>query len=47
MSRLNSENKAAEIEIDLLGRAIDKEMNSKICSKSRTMKDVMGIAKKE
>jgi hypothetical protein len=38
-----SDNETAEVEIDLqlsmqenLGRAIDKEMNSKICSKSRT-----------
>jgi hypothetical protein len=30
-----------------LARAIDKEMNSKICSKLRTTKDVMGILKKE
>jgi hypothetical protein len=30
-----------------LARVIDKEMNSKICSKSRTVKDVMGIVKKE
>jgi hypothetical protein len=30
-----------------LPRAIDKEMNSKICSKSRTTKDVMDIVKKE
>jgi hypothetical protein len=51
---LESENETAEEEIDLqlsmqkkLVRAIDKEMNSKICSKSRTTKDVMGIVKKE
>jgi hypothetical protein len=30
-----------------LARAIDKEINSKISSKSRTTKDVMGIVKKE
>jgi hypothetical protein len=47
---LESDNETAEVEIDLqlsmqekLARAIDKEMNSKICSKSRTTKDVMGI----
>jgi hypothetical protein len=43
---LESDNETAEVEIDLqlsmLARAIDKEMNSKICSKSRTTKDVMG-----
>jgi hypothetical protein len=51
---LESDNKTAEVEIDLqlsmqekLARAIDKEMNSKICSKSRTTKDVMGIVEKE
>jgi hypothetical protein len=52
---LESENETAEVEIDLqlsmqekLARAIDidKEMNSKICSKSRTATDVMGIVKK-
>jgi hypothetical protein len=44
----------AEVDIDLqllmqekLARAIDKEMNSKISSKSRTTIDVMGIVKKE
>jgi hypothetical protein len=30
-----------------LGRAIEKEMNSKISSKSQTTNDVMGIVKKE
>jgi hypothetical protein len=54
--KLESDNETAEVEIDLqlsmqekLARAIDKEMNSKICSKSRTAKDVMGmgIVKKE
>jgi hypothetical protein len=51
---LESDNETAEVEIDLqlsmqekLGRAIDKEMNSKICSKSRTTRDVLGIVKKE
>jgi hypothetical protein len=51
---LESDNESAEVEIDLqlsmqemLARAIDKEMNSKIYSKSRTTKDVMGIVKKE
>jgi hypothetical protein len=51
---LESDNETAEVEIDLqlsmqekLTRAIDKEINSKICSKSRTTKDVMGIVKKE
>jgi methionyl-tRNA synthetase len=51
---LESDNETAEVEIDLqlsmqekLARAIDREMNSKICSKSRTMKDVMGIVKKK
>jgi hypothetical protein len=41
-----SENETAEVEIDLqrsmqekLARGIDKEMNSKISSKSRTTKD--------
>jgi hypothetical protein len=49
---LESDNETAEVEIDLqlsmqekLGRASDKEMNSKICSKSRTTKDAMGIVK--
>jgi hypothetical protein len=50
-----SDNETAEVEIDLqlskqenLARAIDKEMNSKISSKSRTTKDVRckGIVKK-
>jgi hypothetical protein len=51
---LESDNETAEVQIDMqlsmqekLVRAIDKEMNSKICSKSRTTKDVMGIVKKE
>jgi hypothetical protein len=51
---LESDNETAEVEIDLqlsmqekLSRAIDKAMHSKICSKSRTTKDVMGIVKKE
>jgi hypothetical protein len=50
---LESDNETAEVGIDLqlsmqekLARAIDKEMNFKICSKSRTTKDVMGIVKK-
>jgi hypothetical protein len=30
-----------------LARAIDKEMNSKLSSKSRTTKDVTSIVKKE
>jgi uncharacterized membrane protein YheB (UPF0754 family) len=49
-----SDNETAELEIDLqlsmqekLARAIDKEMNSKISSKSRTTKDVTNIVKKE
>jgi hypothetical protein len=49
-----SSNETAEIEIDLelsvqekLARAIDKEMNSKISSKSRTTKNVTSIVKKE
>jgi hypothetical protein len=49
-----SDNETTEMEIDLqlsmqekLARAIDKEMNSKICSKSRTTEDVMGIVKKQ
>jgi hypothetical protein len=48
-----SDNETAEVEIDLqvsiqekLARAIDKEMNSKIISKSRTTKDVTSIVKK-
>jgi hypothetical protein len=47
-----SDNETAEEEIDLqlsmqekLARAIDKEINFKICSKSRTT--IMGIVKKE
>jgi hypothetical protein len=47
---MKSDNETTEVEIDLqlsmqekLARAIDKEMNSKICSKSRTTKDVMSI----
>jgi hypothetical protein len=51
---LKSDNETAELDIDLqlnmqekLARAIDKEMNFKICSKSRTVKDVMSIVKKE
>jgi hypothetical protein len=51
---LESDNETAEVENDLqlsmqekLTRAIDKEMSSKICSKSRTTKDVMDIVKKE
>jgi hypothetical protein len=51
---LESDNETAEVENDLqlsmqekLIRAIDKEMNSKICSKSRTTNDVMDIVKKE
>jgi hypothetical protein len=57
MSRLNlneSENETAEVEIDLqlsmqekLARAIDKEINSIISSKSRTTKDVTSIVEKE
>jgi hypothetical protein len=50
ISMVTGLSKTAEVEIDLqlsmqekLVRAIDKEMNSKICSKSRTTKDVMGI----
>jgi hypothetical protein len=53
VSRLIWNLTTAEVEIDLqlfmqekLARAIDKEMNSKICSKSRTAKDVLGIVKK-
>jgi hypothetical protein len=48
------DNKTAEVKIDLqlsmqemLARAIKKEMNSKISSKSRTTKDVPIIVKKE
>jgi hypothetical protein len=51
---LESDNETAKVEIDLklsmqekLARAIDKEMNSKIYSKSRRAKDVMGILKNE
>jgi hypothetical protein len=49
-----SDKETTEVEIDLklsmqekLARAIDKEMNSKISSKSRTTKDVTSIVKKE
>jgi hypothetical protein len=49
-----SDNETAEEEIDLqlsmqekLARVIEKEMNSKISSNSRTTKDVMDIVKKE
>jgi hypothetical protein len=49
-----SDNETAEVEIDLqlsmkekLAIPIDKEINSKINSKSRTPKDVMGIVIKE
>jgi hypothetical protein len=49
---LESDNKTAEVENDLqlsmqkkLTRAIDKEMNSKICSKSRMTKDVTYVKK--
>jgi hypothetical protein len=49
-----SDNETAEVEIHLqlsmqekLGRAIDKEMISKISSKSRKTKDVTSILKKE
>jgi hypothetical protein len=47
---IESDNETAEIELYLqekLARAIDKKINSKISSKSRTTKDVMGIVKKE
>jgi hypothetical protein len=51
---IESDNETAELELYLqlsmqekLARAIDKEINSKISSKSRTTKDVMGIVKKE
>jgi hypothetical protein len=51
---IESDNETAEVELYLqlsmqekLARAIDKEINSKISSKSRTTKDVMGIVKKE
>jgi hypothetical protein len=50
---IESDNETAEVELYLqlsmqekLARAIDKEINSKISSKSRTTKDVMGIVKK-
>jgi hypothetical protein len=53
-SEFGSDNRTAEEEIDLqpfiqekLARAIEKEMNSKISSKSRTTKDVTSIVKKE
>jgi hypothetical protein len=49
-----SVNETAEVNTDLqlsmqekLARAIDKEMNSKISSKSRTTKNVTSIVKKE
>jgi hypothetical protein len=49
-----SDNETTEVEIDLqlsmqekLARAIDKEINSKISSKSRTTNDVTSIVKKE
>jgi hypothetical protein len=48
-----SDNETAAVEIDSqmsmqqkLARAIDKELNSKISSKSRTTKDVTSIVKK-
>jgi uncharacterized membrane protein len=48
-----SDNETAEIEIifllfmqEKLARSIDKEMNCKTCSKSRTTKNVMSIVKK-
>jgi hypothetical protein len=51
---IESNNETAEVELYLqlsmqenLARTIDKEINSKISSKSRTTKDVMGIVKKE
>jgi hypothetical protein len=50
MSHLNLTMRTAEEEIDLqlfmqekLARAIDKKMNSKISSKSRTTKDVKNL----
>jgi hypothetical protein len=47
-----SDNETAELEIDLQlsmqeKLTIDKDMNYKICSKSRTVKNVMSIVKKE
>jgi hypothetical protein len=49
-----SDNKTTDVKIDFqlsmqekLTRAIDKEMNCKISSKSRTTKDVTSIVKKE
>jgi hypothetical protein len=49
-----SDNETAEVKIDLqlsmqekLARAIDKEINSNISSKSQTTKDVTSIVKKE
>jgi hypothetical protein len=52
--KFESDNETAEVEIDLqlsmqekLARAVDKEMNSKLSSKSRTTKDIMSIVKKE
>jgi hypothetical protein len=54
LSKPESDKLTAEVENDLqlsmqeeFARAIDKEMNSKISSVSRTIKDVMGIVKKE
>jgi hypothetical protein len=51
---LESDNETAEVEIDLqlsmqekLARSINKDMNSKISSKSRTTKDVTSIVKKK
>jgi hypothetical protein len=51
---IESDNETAEYELYLqlsmqekLARAIYKEINSKISSKSRTTKDVIGIVKKE
>jgi hypothetical protein len=51
---IESDHETAEVELYLqlsmqekLARAIDKDINSKISSKSRTTKDVMGIVKKE
>jgi hypothetical protein len=52
--KMEFSNETAEVEIYLqlsmqekLARAIDKKMNSKISSISRTTKDVMGIVKKK
>jgi hypothetical protein len=51
---LETDNETAEVEIDLqlsmqekLARAIDKDMNFKISSKSQATKDVTSIVKKE